>query len=279
MKGYLFFLLIFLIGCQQSGKTDLQFADIAGNPPTGNSQNDNSLDGLEIPVFQNTVEVELPISLVLVDRYYVLNKFTELFGITPNELAPDHGQLTIYDKIKPAIYSFGHFGGGCDYYASTNAWAPKIKDAGSTVRIDLQAYKILPGITQEYWHDSCWNFHLAFKSYSGLAPIDWVEANQSSSARWAVNTRICHLLTKDATSMGNFLTDKMGFNPSALPDFSDENLITLMQAFHPAYEPRPNEIEALAHVYTGSIATNANKLEMWRTATQAVCQSPFWHSP
>ena len=274
MKGYLFFLLLFLIGCEQSGKTDLQFADIAGNPP-----NDDSLDGLEIPVFKNTAEVELPISLVLVDRYYVLNKFTELFGITPNQLAPDHGQLTIYDKIKPAIYSFGHFGGGCDYYASTNAWPPLIKQTGSTVRPSEQAYQLLPGNTQEYWHDSCWNFHLAFISYSGLASIDWVEANQSSSARWAVNTRICHLLTKDATSMGNFLTGKMGFDLNALPEFSDENLIALMQAFHPAYEPRPNEIEALAHVYTDSTATNANKLEMWRTGTQAVCQSPFWHSP
>jgi hypothetical protein len=268
MKAFLFFLILFAVGCQQNGKTDLQFADMASNSPE-----DDSLDGLEIPVFQNTAEVELPISLVLVDRFYVLNKFTELFGLTPNQLGPDHTQITLYDRIKPAIYSFGHFGGGCDYYASTNAWPPKVSETNSTLLSSVQSYKLLPGSSQEFWHESCWNLHNAIRTYSGLPAIDWVEPVQSSSARWAVNTRICHLLTK--SSIETFLTGKMGFDLNALPEFDDENLTALMQAFHPAYVPQNNEIQALKQINT----LYAERLERWRAATQAVCQAPFWHSP
>lgn len=276
MKFLLISFLIILASCQQNGRTDLNFADMSGNAP---SNDDDSLDGLEIPVFQNTAEAELNANLILVDRFYILHKFTDLFEITPNEMEPDHPQTTLYDKIKPAIFQFGHFGGGCDYYASVNAWPPLIKETGSGVRPAYQIYKLQPGIQREYWHESCWNFHGAIISYSGLPPIDWVEPIQSTTARWAVNTRICHFLTKNRIEP--FLVNKMGFNLNSLPEFSEDNLKTLMNAFHPAYVPQQNEINALSQVSSlfSGVTSNASKLEMWRTATQAVCQSPFWHSP
>jgi hypothetical protein len=272
----LFFLsfLLSVVSCQKQGRTDLIFSDLATTPGSSEIIDSDIPDAAEGP------EAELEIQIILGDRYYMLNKFMDLFDIPANQMYPDHAQVTLYDKIKPALFEFGLMGGGCDFYASVNAWAPVPKEplADSILSTSTAfSYKLKPGITQQFWQESCWQFHKNHLTFTGIPTLNWTQPVVSSAARFAAVMRVCNLVTK--SRIEPFLTQKMGFDISAIPDFDNQNLKRLMEVFHPAYVPKEDEIVALSGVRTlfPETLTSANKLEMWRTATQAVCQSPFWH--
>ena len=257
---FLLHFLIYLTSCQNQGKTDLIFSDIANN------SNDSS-DATETSTIEsaNSPKAEIELQIILGDRYYMLNKFMDLFSIPENQMFPDHAQVTLYDKIKPALFEFGLMGGGCDFYASVNAWPPVPKDPLPDSILSTSTaflYKLQPGISQQFWQESCWHFHKNYLTFIGIPTMNWTQPVVSSPARFSAVMRVCHLVTK--SQLSPFLVNKMGFSLDSLPDFDTQNLTRLMEALSQVRTLFPETL------------TNENKLEMWRTATQLVCQSPFW---
>jgi hypothetical protein len=260
-----FISLFFLVSCQGSQKTDLIFSDIASNENNGDTPEE-----LILPIGDNSQEQKLELNLNLVDRIFLRNKFIDLFDLSQTEFplvgnSAGYTHLTtnsLYDKIMPSIMWYGFFGSGCDLYESTNIWPYRsIYD---------------PSAERYNWHESCHYYH----RYSGASqPQTTVLASVSTSPRWAINSRICHLLTD---SRGDrLLVRKMNFDLNDLPDLNSDNVKKIMEVFMPSYQASDNEIGALlqfSNLYP-SPATNTQKLTIWKNVIEAVCQSPFWHAP
>ncbi len=258
-------LFSFLVSCQGNQKTDLVFADLANN-----TNGESALSNLDIPSTNGSPDREADINLVMVDRHFLLNKFTDLFDLTVTEypLTGTNAGFThlssnsLYDKIMPALMWYGFMGSGCDLYASTNVWPYR-----SSFDLSVQ---------RDNWHESCYYYHRY--SVNAQATIV-VSPSVSTSPRWAINSRVCHLLVQ--TRGDKFLLNKMNFDLNNLPDLSEEKLQRVMEVFMPSYSPSDAEIQALLN-FNGLFPeplSNSQKLSVWKNIIEAVCQSPFWHTP
>jgi hypothetical protein len=264
-KICLLLLLSFLSSCQGVQKTDLVFSDLANNTNAS-----SPLDDLDIPSPGASSERKADISLVMVDRHFLLNKFIDLFELPVTEypLTGTSAGITnlasnsLYDKIMPSLMWYGFMGSGCDLYASTNVWPHRtIYD---------------PASQRDNWHESCFFYHRY--SLNAQASSD-VVASVSTSPRWAINSRICHQLVEARGD--KFLFNKMNFDLNNLPELSPEDLERVMEIFMPSYTPSDAELQALLNfsdLYPIP-RSNAQKLTIWKNVVEAVCQSPFWHVP
>lgn len=257
-----------LIACvPKNNKSELFFSEIA-------EQESFELDGMTT----SKAVAGLSSKLILHDRVYMLNKYVDLFGLEKTQLGPDHHIETLYDRIRPVIYQYGIMGGGCDLYGSTNAWPP-IVEQESAVPYPMLAYALEGGINQQGWFRSCWHFYKDINTFQGLGIIKWQQDVVSTPARYSVNSRICSLLIEER--LDYFIEQKLNLDLNSLIEIDEDIILNIFKVFHPAYITTPEEIDAVYQIIeeVNLSEDQPDHYKKFKVVVNAICQSPFWHTP